>query len=100
MKKGVHYDKTFAATPNQHSSRMMQAMRVRHKWKSKCFDIKQAYCWAELEPGQLIALKYPKGFERYGTMNMVNPCTWYAVKTCMAILQPHVIGLKPVMNSY
>ena len=44
---------------------MMQAMRVRHKWKSKCFDIKQAYCWAELEEGQLLALKYPKGFERY-----------------------------------
>ena len=65
MQKGVHYDKTFAATPNQHSSRIMQAMRVRHKWKAKCFDIKQAYCWAELSNDQLIALKYPPGFERY-----------------------------------
>ena len=44
----------------------MQATRLKYKWKAKCFDIKQAYCWAESELGQLIALKYPKGFERYG----------------------------------
>ena len=65
MQKGIHYDKTFAATPGQNASRILQAILVRFKWKRKCFDIKQAYCWAKLPDDKLIALKYPKGFERY-----------------------------------
>ena len=58
MQKGIHYDKTFAATPGQNASRILQAILVRYKWKRKCFDIKQAYCWAKLPDDKLIALKY------------------------------------------
>ena len=47
MKKGVHYDKPFAATPNQHSSRMQKSMLVTHKRQSKCFCIKQSYSRTE-----------------------------------------------------
>ena len=66
MQKGVHYDQTFAPTPNQHSMRMLHAMFVRKRtWKRKSFDIKQAYCWAQIPGNKLVAVKYPKGFERY-----------------------------------
>ena len=30
----------------------------------KCWDIKLAYCWADLLEDQMVALKYPKGYER------------------------------------
>ena len=66
MQKGIHYDQTFAPTPNQHSMRMLQALYVRNSsWSRKCFDIKQAYCWAKIPGNKLLAVKYPKGFERY-----------------------------------
>lgn len=31
----------------------------------KCWDIEKAYVWSELDPKDLIILKYPKGFERH-----------------------------------
>jgi hypothetical protein len=65
MQRGVHYDKTFAATPGQNSSRILQAMLVRNKWKRLTWDIKMAYCWAEVPSSDLFAIKYPKGFERF-----------------------------------
>lgn len=64
MKKGEHYDKTFAASPNSNSSRLLQALMVTHKWKRLCFDIKQAYIHSDLPPGKLIAIRYPDGFKR------------------------------------
>jgi hypothetical protein len=64
MQRGVHYDKTFAATPGQHSNRMLQALLVRNKWNRLTWDIKMAYCWAEVPANELFAIKYPKGFER------------------------------------
>ena len=65
LRKGEHFDKTFAATPNSNSMRLMQALLVYHKWLRRSFDIKQAYCWAEIPEDELIAVRYPKGFERW-----------------------------------
>jgi len=65
MKPGEHYDKTFAASPNANTSRLLQALCVYKKWFRYSFDIEQAYLHAELPPGKLIAVKYPDGFKRY-----------------------------------
>ena len=65
MQKGVHFDKTFAASPNSNSSRLLQALMVYRRWKRLSFDIKQAYIHADLPPGHLIAVRYPDGFKRF-----------------------------------
>ena len=64
MQKGVHFHETFAASPNQHTMRMLQALCVIRGYKRLSFDIKQAYTRAEIPPGDLIALRYPVGFRR------------------------------------
>lgn len=64
LRKGEHFDKTFAASPNANSSRILQAIMVQRGWYRKAFDITQAYIHAELPPGKRIALKYPDGFKR------------------------------------
>ena len=65
MQKGVHYEKTYASTPNQHTSKILQAIMVRHRMKRLTFDIKQAYCQAKMPDDKLIAVRYPEGFRRY-----------------------------------
>ena len=65
MTKGIHYDQTFAASPNQHSMRLLQALLVKHKWFRKSWDIKQAYLHAGLDPSKYVSVKYPAGFEQY-----------------------------------
>ena len=67
MKRGIHYEETFAASPNQHSMRLLQALLVKHKWYRKSFDIKQAYLHAPLDKSQYVSIKYPKGFEQFET---------------------------------
>ena len=69
MQKGVHYDKTYAATPNQHSARILQAIMVRYGMKRLAFDITMAYCNAKLPPDQAVAVRYPNGFRRYKKVN-------------------------------
>ena len=65
MTKGVHYNETFSATPKESSSRIMCALVVLLNLKRLSFDITKAYCWADLPPGELIALKYPSAFQEY-----------------------------------
>lgn len=65
MTKGVDYEDVFAAAPNQNTSRMLQALTVSMGLHRMCWDIKLAYCWADLPPEQMVALKYPKGYERF-----------------------------------
>ena len=65
LRRGEHFDKTFAASPNANSSRILQALMVTRRWFRKAFDINQAYVHAPLPPGRRIALKYPDGFKRY-----------------------------------
>ena len=63
MQKGVHYDETYTAAPNQHTGRLLQALMVRLKWSRLTFDISAAYCHADLPDGKEIILQYPKGFQ-------------------------------------
>ena len=46
----------------------------------KAWDISLAYCWAPLPAGKLIALKYPKGYERKD--NKGNPLYMIMRKNC------------------
>jgi hypothetical protein len=64
LQKGIHFDKTFSSTPNQHTSRILQAMMVKEKMKRMAMDIKMAYCNADMPNDQLIAVRYPSGFTR------------------------------------
>jgi len=74
LRKGEHFDKTFAATPNSNSMRLMQALLVYHKWLRRSFDIKQAYCWAEFPKEALLAYRNPKGLGRaaHGVNRIIN----------------------------
>jgi len=65
MQKGVHFDKTYASTPDQFSSRILQAIMVRYRMKRMAFDIEQAYCQAGLPKEKRIAVRYPDGFKRH-----------------------------------
>ena len=65
MTKGVHFNETFAATPKENSSRILCGLVVLLNLTRLCFDITKAYCWAELPPGELIALRYPDGYKQY-----------------------------------
>ena len=65
MQKGVHYNETFSATPRENTSKMICALVVLLNLTRFAFDITKAYCWADLPPGELIALKYPDGFKMY-----------------------------------
>lgn len=65
MQKNIHFDETFAPSPNQNATRLLQAVMVQRRWKQYAFDIKQAYTHADLPDGKRIALKYPPGFERF-----------------------------------
>ena len=70
MAKGVDYEEVYAPAPNQNTARVLAALTVQLGLKRKAWDIKLAYCWADLPPGQLIALQYPKGYEKVrGTRN-------------------------------
>ena len=65
MTKGIHYDEVFAASPVQHTERILQAMSVNLHLHNLTWDISQAYTWAPLQPGERIAIVYPEGFKRY-----------------------------------
>ena len=65
MFKGVHYKETFSATPKESSAKLLCALVVLLDLKRLAFDIIKAYCWADLPPGELIALKYPSAFAEF-----------------------------------
>jgi site-specific DNA-cytosine methylase len=64
MQKGVHYTDTFASTPAEDTQRILCALTIHLNLKRRSGDIEKAYCWADLPPGQLIALAYPDGYKR------------------------------------
>ena len=91
LRKGEHFFKTFAATPSSGSMRFMQALMVYHKWMRKSFDVKQAYCFADIPKDELIAVRYPKGFERY--VEEYNPRTnAYEWKECFIVIRKSLYG--------
>jgi hypothetical protein len=65
MTKGIHYNETFSATPKESSGRILCALVALLNLSRISFDITKAYCWADLPPGELIALKYPSAFQEY-----------------------------------
>jgi len=65
LTKGIHYDEVFAAAPNQNTARVLGALSVAMGLKRKSWDIKLAYCWADMPKDQLLALNYPRGYERH-----------------------------------
>jgi hypothetical protein len=65
MQKGVHFDKTYASTPDTHATRMLQAMVVKYGLYRAAFDIEQAYCQAGMPEDERVAVRYPAGFKRY-----------------------------------
>ena len=60
--KGIHYHEVFAASPVQHTERMLQALMVNLHLENLAWDIRQAYTWAKLPAGERIAVEYPTGF--------------------------------------
>ena len=68
MQKGIHYSETFAATPRESSARLLCALVALLNLSRLSFDITKAYCWADLPPGELIALRYPSAFQEYDTI--------------------------------
>ena len=87
LKKGVHYDEVFAPAPNQNTARLLAAMTVAMGLKRKSWDIKLAYCWADMPKDQLLALQYPKGYERYEENGLGEPKPLYIVlrKNCYGV---------------
>jgi site-specific DNA-cytosine methylase len=65
MQQGIHFDKTYSSTPIQHTTKILQAIMVKYKLHRLAFDIKQAYCQADMPEGQQMAVRYPEGFRRY-----------------------------------
>ena len=65
MQKGVHYDKSFAPTPTQHSSRLLMAVMIKFGLYILTFDVSQAYVQAILPENEQIAVRYPDGFKRF-----------------------------------
>ena len=65
MKKDIRYSETFSATPRESSARILCALVALMNLKRVSFDITKAYCWADLPPGELIALKYPSAFQEF-----------------------------------
>lgn len=64
MQKGVHFKETYAPTPSQNSSRLLQALMVLYRLKRLTFDVAQAYCQSDLPADERIAVRYPDGFKR------------------------------------
>ena len=64
MQKGIHYTETFSATPRENTMKILCALIVELNLHRMSFDISKAYCWADLPPGELIALKYPETFQQ------------------------------------
>ena len=68
MTKGIDYTDVYAPAPNVNTARLMAAMTAQLRLHRKAWDIKLAYCWADLPEGQpLLAVKYPKGYEKWRT---------------------------------
>lgn len=65
MQKGVHYNETYAPTPNMNTTRMLMALVVKENLSQKCWDVVKAYTWRKMKDSELLILKYPTGFERY-----------------------------------
>ena len=53
-----HVYETFAATPDLASTRLMQALMCLYGWTPLAFDIRQAYCNADVAAGEVIPIQF------------------------------------------
>lgn len=60
-----HVYETYAATPDLTSTRLMQALMCLHDWTPLAFDIKQAYCNADVAPGEAIPIQFEPELQTY-----------------------------------
>ena len=63
--KGIHYSDVFSPNPNQHTERVLQAMRVDLHLHNLTWDVRMAYTWAPLPPSEQIAVICPDGFKEH-----------------------------------
>jgi hypothetical protein len=61
MKKGIHYDETYAPVASWNSIRLLLTMTAVHKWHTKQLDFVLAFPQAPVDRD--IYMKIPKGFE-------------------------------------
>lgn len=69
----------------------MQALLVYHKWLRKSFDVKQAYCFADIPKDELIAVRYPKVFERW-VEEYKSKTDTYEWKECFMVIRKSLYG--------
>ena len=60
-----HVFETFAATPDLSSTRLMQALMCLYGWTALAFDIRQAYCNADVGPGEAIPIQFEPELQTY-----------------------------------
>ena len=81
MQKGIHYDETYSATPQQETSTILCCLAIRHNLKRRAWDAEKAYCCASTPEGKRIGLRYPEGFKR------VSPSTGEELYIMMLLLK-------------
>ena len=64
MKRGVHYNATFAPSPSATTSRILLCLTIKHNYEMLCWDIKGAYRFADCRPHERIPVRYPHGMKR------------------------------------
>ena len=65
MKKGVHYGNTFAPTPSFEVTRLLMALCCAKGYARFQWDIKNAFASVPIKTHERVALRYPKGAERF-----------------------------------
>ena len=63
--KGIHYNEVFSPSPVQHTEKLLQAMMVNLHLENIAYDVKMAYTWAPLPPGERLAVVFPEGFKSH-----------------------------------
>ena len=62
MQKGVHFSKTYAATADVCSIRLISAIGLLLNWKCRAWDVSTAYLQADRDQCTSIPLRLPQGF--------------------------------------
>ena len=65
MKKGIHYGLTFAPTPSFEVTRLLMALCCAKGYARFQWDIKNAFASVPIKAHERVALRYPKGAERF-----------------------------------
>ena len=65
MQKGVHFNETYAATPQEDTCRLIVCLAVQYNLQRRSYDVAKAYCCADIPPKERNILCYPDGFKRF-----------------------------------